>query len=109
MERDPNDVVTVYSGPMVTVETYKQVLAEAGIDSRVVGEALAASFGSALPDSVELWVHQHDLEKAKAAIKLYEEQRPQEHPHFPPPTSVPKPTSHPIRKEPHIKQDPLGE
>jgi hypothetical protein len=89
MERDPNDVVTVYSGPMVTVETYKHVLAEAGIESRVVGEALASSFGTALPDSVELWVHQQDLEKAKAAIKLYEDHRTKEHPHFPLPTDDP--------------------
>lgn len=91
MNADPNDVVTVYSGPMVTVETYQQVLADAGIESRVVGEALAASFGSAIPDSVELWVHRSDLEKATAAIKRYEEGRPREQQHHPRPTNDPKP------------------
>lgn len=90
MTRDPNDVVTVYAGPMMIVESYKQVLADAGIESRVVGEALTASFGTAIPGSVELWVHQSDLGKATEAIKRYEEERPKAHHHHPHPTDEPK-------------------
>ncbi len=72
MSRDPNDVVRVYSGPLTEVESYQQVLRESGIDSKVVGTDLSASFGSALSDSIELWIHNGDMEKAVAAIKEYE-------------------------------------
>jgi hypothetical protein len=71
---DPNeDVVRVYAGSMVTAELYQQALKDAGIESRVVGLSLSASFGTAIPDSVELWVKSEDADKARAAIKLYEE------------------------------------
>ncbi len=86
MSRDPHDVVKVFSGPMMTVEIYKQVLAEAEIESSVVGEALTASFGSALPDSIELWVNQEDFDKSVAAIKHYEErgdEHTKQHHHHP--------------------------
>jgi hypothetical protein len=87
MTTDPNDdVVKVYSGPLIEVEEYQRVLKETGIDSRVVGTALTASFGSALSDSIELWVHRGEAEKAVAAIKLEQETRGREdagvrHPH----------------------------
>jgi len=67
-----HDVVRVYAGPMVTVELYQQALEEAGVDSNVVGLDLTAGLGSALPGSVELWVKSEDVEKATAAIKLFE-------------------------------------
>ena len=72
MSHDEHDVVKVYAGPVVTVELYQQALTEAGIASNVVGLSLSAGFGSAIPDSVELWVKSEDAEKAKAAIELYE-------------------------------------
>src|SRR5262245_47693379 len=109
MSRDPNDVVKVYSGPMVIVEEYQQVLAEAGIEAKVVGEALLASFGSAIPDSVELWVHSADLDKARAAIERFEQQRDDQRQKHPRPTNEGKPGATPWRKEPHVKQDPAGE
>ena len=67
-----HDVVRLYSGSVVTVELYQQALKEAGIDSNVVGLDLAAGLGSALPGSVELWVKSEDVERATAAIKLFE-------------------------------------
>ncbi len=72
MSHDEHDVVKLYAGPVVTVELYQQALTEAGIASNVVGLNLSAGFGSALPDSVELWVKSEDAEKAKATIELYE-------------------------------------
>jgi hypothetical protein len=72
MSRDPNDVVRVYSGPLANVESYQQVLRESGIESKVVGTDLSAGFGSAISDSIELWIHNSDMEKAITAIKLYE-------------------------------------
>lgn len=72
MTHDEHDVVKVYTGDVVTAELYQQALKEAGIDSNVVGLSLTASFGSALNNSVELWVKSEDAEKAEAAIKLYE-------------------------------------
>ena len=72
MTHDEHDVVRVYSGTVVSAELYQQALKEAGIESKVVGLSLTASFGSAIPDSVELWVKSEDAEKAAAAIRQYE-------------------------------------
>lgn len=66
------DVVRVYSGSVVSAELYQQALRDAGIESRVVGLSLTASFGSAIPESVELWVKSEDAEKAAATIRQYE-------------------------------------
>jgi hypothetical protein len=67
------DVVRVYSGPVVQVELYQQVLSDAGIASNVVGLDLAAGVGTALQNSVELWVKSEDAERAAAAIRLSDE------------------------------------
>ena len=75
MSHDEHDVVKVYSGEMVTAELYQQALKEADVESKVVGLSLTASFGSAIPGSVELWVKSEDEEKALAAIKLYEDEK----------------------------------
>lgn len=111
MTNDPNEVVKVFAGTLIEVEGYQRALADARVESRVVGTALTASFGSAIPGSIELWVHQSDFEKAVAAIKLYDEELGQqrEQHHFSHPTSDPNPATAPHRKEPHVKQDPLGE
>ena len=69
MAHDPDDVVKVADGPLVQVEIWKQALADAGIDGRVVGEQLTAGLGSALPDSVELWVHRSDESRAVAVLQ----------------------------------------
>ncbi len=70
-----HDVVRVYAGPVVNVELYQQALKDAGIESKVVGLELSASFGSALSDSVELWVKSEDAEAAAAAIKRFEDDK----------------------------------
>jgi len=109
MSHDPNDVVKVYSGTTQTVETYQQILTEAGIESRVVGEALTSVFGNAIPDTVELWVHRRDVENAAAAIKSYEEQSQEEpHEHHSHPTNTPKPGAAPRHKESYVNPDPAG-
>ncbi len=111
MTRDPHDIVKVASGEIVQIQLYQQVVSEAGIESKVVGLALEASFGSALSNSIELWVHQMDAEKAIAAIRLYEDERVQkeEHHKHPHPKNDAKPGQVTHGKEPHVKQDPLGE
>ena len=38
MTRDQNDVVRVYSGPLVLVEAYQSALTEAGITCQVVAQ-----------------------------------------------------------------------
>ena len=75
MSASERDVVRVYSGPMVQVELYQQVLTEAGIANEVVGLDLAAGVGTALQNSVELWVRGEDAERAVAAIRLADEKR----------------------------------
>jgi hypothetical protein len=109
---DPDEVVKVYAGPYVAAEAYQLALTDAGIESRMVGDALLASYGSAIPNSIEIWVHRKDAEKALAVIKQEEEQKGKgehethRHPH---PKSDAKPGAAPPRKEPHVKQDPSGE
>src|SRR5580698_7673267 len=107
MSHDPNDVVKVYSGPLVVVESYREALRDAGIECRIVGTALTSVFGGAIPDTIELWVHQGDVEKATATIERYEqsngENKPQHHTH---PTSSHKPSAPPARKEPYTNPDP---
>lgn len=112
MALDPNEVVKVYSGPYVAAEAYQLALEQAGIESNVVGDALLAGFGSAIPNSIEIWVHQKDVEKARAAIERYEAERgggEHERQHHGRPTSDPKPGHGPSRKESHVKQDPAGQ
>ena len=72
MTTEGHDVVRVASGEMVTIELYQQALTEAGIESKVVGDALGASFGTAIQNSIELWVRQEDVDRAAAAIARME-------------------------------------
>jgi putative signal transducing protein len=112
MTPDPNEVVTVYSGSLVVVEAYKQALADAGIESKMTGDSLLASFGSAVPGAVELFVHQRDFERARAAIERYDQERGnrptggREHPH---PKDEPGPDSTRHRQKHHIPPHPTGE
>src|SRR6266540_2436169 len=69
MTNDNNDVVRVAAGEMVRIELYKQALVEAGIEAHVLGESLGASFGTAIPGSVELWVHKSVAARAEGIIQ----------------------------------------
>jgi hypothetical protein len=72
---DEHDVVKVYVGSMVSAELYQQALTDAGIESRVVGLDLTASIGTAIPDTVELWVRSEDAEKAHDALTRFEAEK----------------------------------
>ena len=110
MTHDPNDVVRVYAGAPLMVQAHRAALDEAGIACRVVGTELSGSFGSALPASVELWVHRIDGPAAEAVIAR--ESRPEEkegdrpRQHFPHPADDPKPAPPPHRREPYVNPDP---
>ena len=89
MSEQNDNIVKIAHGPLVQIELWQQVLKDAGIESRVVGTDLSSSFGSALPGSLELWVHEADQAKAEAAIQLAESQRG--HPSsVPPPHGIPE-------------------
>ena len=90
MNSDPNDLVRVASGSTVEMELLKQDLVEAGIDVRVLGESLGASFGSAIPGSVELIVHKRDEARAREIV-TQSEAPAAERTKFPRPVSDPKP------------------
>ena len=94
MSSDKSDVVRVAAGEQPTIEFYKQALLEAGIEAHVLGTALAASFGSALQGSIELWVHEADAARAEGIIQGLDSHHgksaSQKH-LFPHPTSDPKP------------------
>ena len=68
MSTDPNDIVRVATGSQVEIELHQQTLREAGITSRVVGDDLTGGLGTAMPGSVELWVHASDAPRAQVAL-----------------------------------------
>jgi hypothetical protein len=72
-----NDLVKVADGDVVRLEMYAQGLKDAGIDAQIVGEQLGASFGTAIPGSIQLWVRHADADKAAAAIARMESERSQ--------------------------------
>lgn len=103
MTPSPDDVVKVADGPLVQVELWQQALAEAGIHAKVVGEQLTAGLGSALPASVELWVHRSDATRAAAAIRYAEEHKGEPGREVPPhgPVSSDPPSNRPSPTHPH--------
>ena len=72
MRENPDDVVRAASGLIVQIDAWQTALTESGIESRVVGGELSGSFGSALPGSMELWVHRDDLAAAEVVIQSVE-------------------------------------
>ncbi len=95
MSQEPDDVVRVAAGEMVAMEMYQQALIEEGIEARVVGESLGASFGTAISGSVEVWVSRSHELQAQAILRKLEHRKgePASESHsFPHPTSDPHPT-----------------
>jgi hypothetical protein len=96
MTADENDIVCVARGSLSQVQTWHDLLRAAGIESRVVGDNLTAGLGTALPGSIELWIHSADAEKAEAALARadgHSRREPESHP-IPPhghPADDPKP------------------
>ena len=68
MSADENDIVCVARGSLSQVQTGHDLLRAAGIESRVVGDNLTAGLGTALPGSIELWIHSADAKAAQATI-----------------------------------------
>ena len=96
MTADTNDLVRVAAGSLAEVQFWHDLLREAGIESQVVGDNLAAGLGSALPESVELWVRRAAAVTAAAAIagvECHHRREPKSHPSPPHahPESDPKP------------------
>ena len=75
MSSDPNDVVKVAVGETIDIELYKQALTDAGIEAHVLGETLDSSLGTAIINSVELWVQSSNAERAREVIREVEEDR----------------------------------
>lgn len=69
MTDNTDDIVMVASGETVQVELWHNALADAGIDSTVVGAALDAGLGTAIQASVELWVRREVAERAAEVLK----------------------------------------
>ena len=68
MSHDPDDIVKVASGDLMEVKTWQEHLEKSGVQANVVGDNLSAGFGSALPGSVELWVHRSQAEMAEKLL-----------------------------------------
>jgi hypothetical protein len=68
MTAGANDIVCLARGSLSQVQAWHDLLRAAGIESRVVGDNLTAGLGTALPGSIELWVHSADAGAAEAAL-----------------------------------------
>jgi hypothetical protein len=96
MTANENDIVCVARGSLSQVQIWQNLLRAAGIESRVVGDNLTAGLGTALPGSIELWIHFADAEAAEVALVQadgHSWREPESHP-IPPhsrPASAPKP------------------
>jgi len=88
MTERPDDLVQVATGELTAVQVLGNALEDAGIQARVVGGDLTAGLGTALPGSVELWVHRNDAVAAEKVIAGHRPHTPQSYGH---PTSDPKP------------------
>lgn len=88
MTERPDDLIQVAAGELTALQVLGNALEEAGIQSRVVGGELTAGLGTALPGSVELWVHRNDVAAAEKVIAGHRPHAPHTHGH---PTSDPKP------------------
>jgi putative signal transducing protein len=68
MTQHSEDLVLVAAGSLVEIQAWGDVLLAEGILYRLVGDNLVAGLGTALPNSVELWVHRADAEAAETAM-----------------------------------------
>jgi len=75
MSNSHEDVVRIASGGLVQIEMYQQALGDAGIESRVVGDDLEGSLGSALQNSIELYVKQADFVRAEKLLEGVEAEK----------------------------------
>ena len=105
MARDPQELVKIFAGPLVEVELRHAALSDAGIESKVVGTELASSFGTALTDSIELWIHLGDVPEAEDLLLKHAKPH-HDHEKFPHPTDSPKAAPPHTHKEAHVNPDP---
>lgn len=92
MTADENDIVCVARGSLSQVQTWHDLLRVARIESRVVGDNLTAGLGTALPGSIELWIHSAAAAET-ALARAGTRREPEPHP-IPPhghPADDPKP------------------
>jgi hypothetical protein len=68
MTQHSDDLVKVAAGALIEVRAWADVLQGAGIMYRLVGDDLTAGLGTALSDSVELWVFRADAGAAEAEM-----------------------------------------
>lgn len=78
-ERDPHAVVRVATAPNpMMAHIWEEALRAEGIESKVVGDYLDASFGDISGLQAELWVHQDDLAAAQKILSRSPEAKPEE-------------------------------
>ena len=106
MTDNQDQVIRVSTGSLIEMNIQSEVLKNAGITSRIVGDDLTAGLGSVRPGTVELWVLNADAKRAEAVLEAdrqhVEEKDPQK---FQKPVSDAKPghQGHGPRER-HIKQ-----
>ena len=70
-----DEIVRIGTGTSMTVQLWHNALADHGIESKVVGEDLDGGPGTMIPESVELWVREADVEAAQTFLHQWEAQR----------------------------------
>lgn len=77
MAADPKDVVKLAAVTSAhKAHVWRQILEDAGIYCKIVGDYLDASFGSLDTIQAEIWVRARDAERARAIVEAHEASKP---------------------------------
>jgi hypothetical protein len=74
--KEENKLIRVYSGTELTVMLLKDELEKFGISAMVQNDfnsGISAGFSGGVPSSVDLFIQEHDLEKAEPIISEFTE------------------------------------
>jgi len=74
--KEKNNLICVYTGTELTVNLLKDELEKSGIPGMIQNDfnsGVSAGFSGGVPSSVDLFIQEHDLEKAEPIVSEFRE------------------------------------
>jgi len=74
--KEKNNLICVYTGTELTVNLLKDELEKSGIPGMIQNDfnsGVSAGFSGGVPSSVDLFILEHDLEKAEPIVSEFRE------------------------------------